>query len=369
MIDLRPFCLPLAAALCATASLAASPAASTDFTIGQARISIAAPGDARGDDSRRLNIVVWYPAAAGSATQPMADGPPGTPFFVEGASSRDAALVASPRTLPLIVASHGSGGTASGMGWFAAGLASRGYIVAAVDHPGNNALAPQTVSGITLSWLRASDLSRTIDAVLADPRFASRIDTTQIGAAGFSIGGNSVLELAGARADLSALHTYCTAKPQTPVCSGEASRHPGLMQDAQALALSDAAYRDALAQAGNSYRDPRVKAVFAMAPAAVPELAAASLRTIAIPVEIVAGVADPVVPVADNAVPAAAAIPGAHLDLLDPPIAHFTFVTQCAPAGTAQLAYLCADSGPVRAKAHEAAITLARAFFAAKLVR
>jgi predicted dienelactone hydrolase len=369
MIDLRRFCLPLAAALCAAASLAAAPAAPTDFTVGQARISVAAPVDARGDDSRRLNIVVWYPAAVGSATQPMADGPPGTPFFAEGASSRDAVLAASPRTLPLIVASHGSGGTASGMGWFAAGLASRGYVVAAVDHPGNNALAQQTVSGITLSWLRASDLSRTIDAVLADPRFASRIDTTQIGAAGFSIGGNSVLELAGARADLSALHAYCTEKPQTPVCSGVASRHPGLMQDAQALALSDAVYRDALAQAGNSYRDPRVKAVFAMAPAAVPEFAAASLRAIAIPVEIVAGGADPIVPVADNAIPAAAAIPGAHLDLLDPPIGHFTFVTQCAPAGAAQLAYLCADSGPVRAKAHEAAITLARAFFTAKLMR
>jgi predicted dienelactone hydrolase len=106
-----------------------------------------------------------------------------------------------------------------------------------------------------------------------------------------------------------------------------------------------------------------------MAPAVVPEFTAASLRAIAIPVEIVAGVADPIVPVADNAIPAAAAIPGAHLDLLDPPIGHFTFVTQCAPAGTAQLAYLCADSGPVRAKAHEAAITLARAFFTAKLMR
>ena len=83
-------------------------------------------------------------------------------------------------------------------------------------------------------------------------------------------------------------------------------------------------------------------------------------RAIAIPVEIVAGVADPVVPVADNAVAAVGAIPGAHLDLLDAPIAHFTFVTQCAPAGIAQLDYACADSGPVRAKAHEAAITRAR---------
>ena len=168
---------------------------------------------------------------------------------------------------------------------------------------------------------------------------------------------------------MSALRAYCTEKPQTPVCSGQASRHPGLAKDSQALAVSDVVYRDALAQAGNSYRDPRVKAVFAMAPAVGPEVTAASLRAIAIPIEIVAGAADPVVPVADNAIPVAAAIPGAHLDLLDAPIGHFTFVTQCAPAGTAQLAFLCADSGPVRAKAHEATITLARAFFTATLVR
>jgi predicted dienelactone hydrolase len=117
---------------------------------------------------------------------------------------------------------------------------------------GNNAIAPQTVAGVVMTWLRAGDLSRTIDAVLADLRFGSRIDRKDIAAAGFSIGGNSVLELAGATTDLSAIHAYCAQKPQTQVCSGVASNMPGVVQRSEALALADPSYREALTHAGNS---------------------------------------------------------------------------------------------------------------------
>lgn len=365
----RPL-LSLAAALCAAGSLALTPALAAgvpDYTVGEAQLGVTAPGDARGDASHSLHVIVWYPAVAGAATQPMVEGPPSIPFFQEGQSAPNAPLATAPRAFPLIVTSHGSGSTAAEIGWFAAGLAARGYIVAAVDHPGNNALAPQTVAGVVLSWLRAGDLSRTIDAVLADPRFGARIDRTQIAAAGFSIGGNSVLELAGATSDLTALHAYCAQKPQTQVCSGQASNMPGIVQKSLALAQSDPVYRAALTHAGDSYRDPRVKAVFAMAPAAGPELTPSSLQAIGIPIEIIAGFADPVVPVADNAIPIASAIPNAQLDLLQRPIGHYTFVTQCTPAGTSRFGDVCADSGPVRAQAHSEAIALARTFFAAEL--
>ena len=363
------FLAQLAGAACAAACIAAARAQAADFAVGEAQITVARPADARGEDSRHLHIIVWYPADSRVAMQPMAEGPPSTPFFLEGAAAPDAAMVSAPGQFPLIVASHGSGSTAMEMGWLAAELAARGYIVAAVDHPGNNALAAQTVAGITLTWLRAGDLSQTIDAVLADPRFGARVDRSHIGAAGFSIGGNSVLELAGARTDLSALHAYCAQKPQTPVCSGQASNRPGIAEAAAALALTDSTYRDALAAAGSSYRDPRVKAVFSIAPALGPQLTPASLKAIAIPIDVVAGSADPVVPVSDNAVPVAATIPGAQLHLLASPIGHFTFVTQCAPAGSARFAVLCADTGSVRADAHAQAIALALGFFTATFAR
>jgi hypothetical protein len=127
--------VPLALALCATGCMTA-PARAADFAVGEARISVAAPGDVRGDDSRQLHVIVWYPAIAGAVMQPMVEGPPSVPFFQEGASAPDAPIAAGPRTFPLIVASHGSGSTAAEIGWFAAGLAAGGYVVVAVDHPG-----------------------------------------------------------------------------------------------------------------------------------------------------------------------------------------------------------------------------------------
>jgi predicted dienelactone hydrolase len=75
--------------------------------------------------------------------------------------------------------------------------------VVAVDHPGNS-LGAYTPAGFGLWWLRCRDISLAITTVLADPRFSAVADRARIGAAGFSLGGYTVLELAGARTDRSA---------------------------------------------------------------------------------------------------------------------------------------------------------------------
>jgi hypothetical protein len=73
--------------------------------------------------------------------------------------------------------------------------------------------------------------------------------------------------------------------------------------------------------------------------------------------------------VTDNAIPIASEIPNAQLDLLQRPIGHYSFVTQCTPAGASRLADVCTDSGTVRAQAHAEAIALARTFFATELAQ
>ncbi|MDQ2909096.1 MAG: hypothetical protein M3R44_07090 [Candidatus Eremiobacteraeota bacterium] len=88
-----------------------------------------------------------------------------------------------------------------------------GRDVASVDHPGNNALAPPTVAGVTLWWMRANDLSHVIDGVLATPQFGVHIDQRRIGAPGFSLGGYTVLVIAGARGDAARLGPYCAHHP------------------------------------------------------------------------------------------------------------------------------------------------------------
>jgi len=343
-------------------------AAATTAPVGFARLSV--PGDTalRGDASNHLRVVVWYPAVAGTTMQPIDIGPPGNPFFREGEAAADAQLAAAPSRFPFVVVSHGTGGTSMDLSWLCAGLAAKGYIVASLDHPGNNALDPPTVAGTILWWMRANDLTRTIDGVLADPRFGPRIDRERIGAAGFSIGGTTVLILSGARSDYDALADYCKRKPEAQVCNGAATPGiPDIGTKAAQLNASDPAFRAAIAQGGQTHRDPRVKAVFSIAPAVGPALVAQSLNEIAIPVAIVAGIGDPVVPPVDNAIPDALALPNATLTLLPKNVQHYTFLTDCTAAGLARIPLICQDIGPARLAVHRTTLDLALVFFARTL--
>ncbi len=349
-------------------STGASAAAAADAPVGYTSLDVHGNTELRGDPGNRLHVVVWYPARAGTPTGPIEVGPPQTPFFSEGEGAPDAPLAVASSAYPLIVVSHGTGGTAMDLSWLCAALAARGYVVASVTHPGNNALEPPTVGGMSLWWMRADDLSRTLDGVLADPRFGPHIDPNRIGAAGFSLGGYTVLALAGALGDPGALEKYCAAKPDTPVCSGAATPDmPDVSARARALAASDPAFASALAANLTSHRDPRVKAVFSIAPALGPAIVPASLHGIDLPVAFVAGLGDRVLPVADNALSDARAIPNARLTLLSSAVGHYTFLSQCTATGRARFAPICEDSGPVRAAAHRATIEIARSFFAENL--
>jgi len=362
------FALAFALAVPAAVITSAGATPVAESPVGYAHVTVPGNTALRGDPSNQLQVVVWYPAPAGTTAIPIVIGPPGSPYFVEGRAAQDAQLAASPAHMPLIVVSHGTGGTAMDLSWLCAGLAAAGSIVASVDHAGNNALQPETVAGNTLWWMRADDLSRVIDGLLATPRFAPRIDRSRIGAAGFSLGGLTVLMLAGARADVSLLETYCASKPKTPLCTGESTPEiPDLRTRAQALAASDPTYRAALAANSISHRDARVKAVFSIAPALGAAIVPGSLGAIDVPAALVAGFGDPILPVGDNAIADALGIPNAELTIFPKPVAHYTFLTACAPAGERQFAPICGDSGPTRIAVHNATVDLARSFFAANL--
>jgi dienelactone hydrolase len=103
---------------------------------------------------------------------------------------------------PLIVFSHGNGGTRFGYTYFVEHMASHGYIVMACDHTGNSrlTLADGKVikSGGDRNQASASDrpkdMSFLIDAMAnmnagGDGRFAGRVDLDKVGAAGMSYGG------------------------------------------------------------------------------------------------------------------------------------------------------------------------------------
>jgi predicted dienelactone hydrolase len=346
--------------LCLGAAQAAEP-----YNVGMAQRKFVPTGpyDWRQDQKRALATLVWYPAAPGAQEKPWQIGPAGRPFFDGGRVAHGAALPSAPAKFPLVVLSHGTGGTASSLAWLGEALAAHGYVAAAVNHPGNNAIDGYTVPGFTLWWLRARDLSAVIDGLLADPTFGPRIDPTRIGAAGHSLGGYTVLALAGGIATVDRLRAYCHSHRGDKTCQS-LHEFPDLRAKAGALAAADSAYRASLVEGARSYRDPRVRAVFAMAPALGPAFLPESLAHIGIPVAIVAGAGDDVVPVG-SVEALAAAIPRAELTKFPAPTGHYVFVGLCLDAArTALPPWLCNDPpGVDRATVEAKTAGLAQAFF------
>jgi hypothetical protein len=132
-------------------SLAHAEAVPPPFQVGQT-MRVFHPTELRhwrGAKTEALVTLIWYPTNSGFA-QPHEIGPPGHPILI-GHPLVPQAPVATGRH-PLILLSHGTGGSADSLDWLGAALAERGYLVVGVNHPGNNALEPLTAAGFRLWW-------------------------------------------------------------------------------------------------------------------------------------------------------------------------------------------------------------------------
>jgi predicted dienelactone hydrolase len=360
----RMKCLALSLVLLALVHTAR---ADTVFKVGVATRDFipAEPYDWRGARTHALRAIIWYPAVADTREEPQWTGPRFVPFFSAGSAARDAALAAGPRR-PLIVLSHGNGDRASSLGWLGTALAAHGFVVVAVNHPGNNALEDYTVEGFSLRWLRAVDLGAVIDAMLDDKTFGNQIDPARIGAAGHSLGGYSVLAAAGGITDPVRLEAFCRS-PDADVSCKPAPPFSEMRQNTLARLNSDADFRQRYGAAGKSYRDERIHAVFAMAPGPGPTFTPESLGKISIPVAIAAGSADEIVPTASAAEALVKEIPHATLKLFQH-AGHFVFIGSCTLVGRLFFRGICRDpDGIDREAVHAETIGLALDFFAANL--
>jgi TonB family protein len=369
MNRLRPMLVITALLLQLTSFALAQEKNAPPFKVGVATRSFIPPEpyNWRGAQTHALITTIWYPADSAAVEQPQWIGSPNSPFASAGKAANDAALAPSPAKLPLILLSHGTGASALMMAWLGTALASHGYIAAAVNHPGNNALEPYTAQGFSLWWERAKDLSVVLDSMLADSTFGKRIDSGRIGAAGFSLGGFTMIEVAGGIGEPSRYDDFCKSPRADGMCVPPLE-FPDIGEKGDELARTDKEFQTSLLDSSKSHRDPRIHAVFAIAPALGPAFSIESLDKISIPVEIVAGAEDSVVPVGSSAQFFAAHIPGAMLTLF-PAAGHYTFLATCGDLGRRSRPELCADaSGVDRDTIHEEAAELALSFFSDSLV-
>jgi predicted dienelactone hydrolase len=309
-----------------------------------------------------LRITVWYPAAGNATETPLQIGPPGHPLFDAGRAAADAPF--APGRHPVILFSHGFGGSARMMAWFGTALARAGDVVIAVDHPGTNGRDPITMAGSLLVWDRAVDLRVALDTAKADAQIGPHLDLQRLGVAGFSAGGITALLSAGARVDVDHYLQFCHAHAADPTCAAQAEA-PGLTLAAREQAMKTPEMAPQAKHAGDDYAIPGVRAAFVMAPGGIEALAPRSLRAIDTPVSILLGDADPVAPPASNGELAATSLPHATLKALHG-VGHYDFLADCTALGRQQEP-LCRHFRVPQQRTHATAIATAEAFFESHL--
>lgn len=164
---------------------------------------------------RTLTVEVWYPAvtengALGEYTVNTRD--PEVQATLTGIGIRDAEVDASDGAYPLVVISHGFPGNRFLMSHLAENLASKGYVVASIDHA-DSTYADQDVFGSTL-YNRPIDQHFVIESLVTmgadDSSFLNgMVDGESVGLIGYSMGGyGAVIGTGGAITDAAAAYNF-----------------------------------------------------------------------------------------------------------------------------------------------------------------
>ncbi|NJK39074.1 MAG: alpha/beta hydrolase [Oscillatoriales cyanobacterium SM2_3_0] len=189
----------------------------------------------------------------------------------------DSGIRQSPNTVPVIVVSHGLGADRNSYASFGQHLASYGFAVALIQHPGSDSYHIQTwLSGKASDVFdvnefidRPLDVSYLLDELEHRNRveFQSQLNLNQVGVAGYSFGAYTALALGGAELNFANLETQCASKLD--------SLNLAQIFQCRALELPRQPYR---------LRDSRVKAIMPMNPLSGSIFGQESLSRIQIPI-------------------------------------------------------------------------------------
>lgn len=196
-----------------------------------------------GTQDRPLTVELWYPADADPQAETtytdvvLRDGT--TLYDLTGTATRDAAPAAAAGPYPLVVVSHGFPGNRFLLSHLGENLASKGYVVASIDHF-ESTYDNQLGFASTLAN-RAPDQLFVLDAMSQlDGDLAGLVDADNSAIIGYSMGGYGALVSAGAGLAATAGEGFATPESLADVRAGS----------------------DAYAELS----DPRLKAVIAIGP-------------------------------------------------------------------------------------------------------
>ena len=179
---------------------AGPPLESTVGSVGHARARIVDPSRA----DRTLVVDCWYPAVNSARALTVYELLPG--IGVTAAAHEEAPATPGPH--PLLVWSHGRSGTTTTYVMLCEGLAARGYVVVAPEHPGDTLLDWLTATAVddaTNEHQRVADAQLVLDRLLGDRdndlAVVPAVDAAKVAVAGHSYGAFTAFALAAAEAD------------------------------------------------------------------------------------------------------------------------------------------------------------------------
>jgi predicted dienelactone hydrolase len=216
-------------------------------------------------------VTVYYPSAA--QEQPVRRGRMMLQLAVDAPAQRGNGR--------LVVISHGSGGSPWVHADLARALVEAGYVVAMPEHRADN-FRDAGKPGPDSWTRRPAEVSRAIDAIGRDPRFAPLLQLDKVGIYGMSAGGHTALTLAGGRWSPAGFARHCAAHiaEDFPACVGLFTHLTGGPLDGLKQWLAVKVIRSRFDDdRAREHQDPRVAAVVA----AVPVAADYDLASLAVP--------------------------------------------------------------------------------------
>ena len=208
---------------------------------------------------RPLTVEVWYPASLGEGEEAMvtydemmgvAGDPkrPLIPFTFQGRAARDAKPLTSDGAFPLVIVSHGYVGTRYLMTYLTENIASKGYVVVAIDHTESTfkdaAPFPSTLLNRSKDVLFVLNELAGLSAKGSDHFLSGLADANNTAIIGYSMGGYGVLNVGGAG-----------------YSDGAVGFFSGMTGGSDAIAVRSHSHPDYRASV-----DKRVKAIVAFAP-------------------------------------------------------------------------------------------------------
>ena len=273
---------------------------------------------------RTIALALWYPTTTAESMLSYSRAQPGH-------AARGAPI--APGRWPLVILSHGSGGNRFNQSALGETLARNGFIVAALEHPGDRTFDDGD-SGTARNLLhRPHDVRFILDALLGEnSAFATVIDAERIAMVGHSAGGFTAVVVGGGRPNIGSLDHYCRENEATDLDTCPADR---------SLLPEDSIERVYL-EGGLSLADPRVRAAILMAPAIGLLFDGPALADVAIPVMLFWAGRDEILNEPGNSRRYANGLARVR-DRAFPTIGHFTFLNECSEFLAAAAPEICRD--------------------------